>query len=142
MDFYRTLKIFILEIVRSLSFAAQLLSHPQRYTHEIFCLIHPSNTLSHQGPVRRLQNKAGDQNLYYHLNDLNTEIIPASTSGNMQSRYVPWEPHANRDKIFFCILPYLNISAFSWLKVFYPVHYPTRDPLGLLKQRVTIFTIT
>ena len=59
------------------------------------------------------------------------------TPGNTQSRHVPWEPHTNRDEIFLCILPYLNISDFLWLKA---VHYPTRDllrRLGLLKQGVT-----
>ena len=40
------------------------------------------------------------------------------TTGNMQSRYVPLEPHINQDGILFYILPYLNISDFSWLKVF------------------------
>ena len=35
----------------------------------------------------------------------------------MQCRHAPWEPHTNRGEIFFCILLYLNISDFSWLKV-------------------------
>ena len=55
-------------------------------------------------------------------------------------RHAPWEPHTNRDEIFFCILSYLNINDFSWCKGFYPLHYPTRDlltRLGLLKQRFT-----
>ena len=48
------------------------------------------------------------------LNDSNTEknLSPAvtRTPGNMQSRRAPWEPHTNRGGVFFCILPYLNIS--------------------------------
>ena len=36
------------------------------------------------------------------------------TPGNMQSSYAPWEPHTNRDEIFFCILPYLQ---HQWLFV-------------------------
>ena len=55
-------------------------------------------------------------------NDFNTEKNPSpavtSTPGNMQSRHAPWEPNTSRGEIFFCILPYLNISDFSWLKVF------------------------
>ena len=61
--------------------------------------------------------------------------------GNMQSRHAPQEPCINQDGIFFCILPYLNISDFSWLKVYIPYHYPTRDlqgRLGLMKQGVLL----
>ena len=35
----------------------------------------------------------------------------------MQSKHVPREPHTNWDGISLCVLPYLNISDFLWLKV-------------------------
>ena len=82
------------------------------------------------------------------FNDLNTKnpsLVVTWTPGNMQSRHALWEPHTNRGGTFFCILPYLNIRDFSWLNVYFIAQYPTRDlrrRLGLLKQGVTIFTIT
>ena len=63
----------------------------------------------------------------------------------MQSRHAPWQPHTNQDEIFFCILPYLNISDLLRLKVLFPVHFPTREllrRLSQLKQGTTIFSIT
>ena len=45
--------------------------------------------------------------------------VPKMLRPALQSRHAPWEPHTNRDEILFCILPYLNISDVSWLKVLY-----------------------
>ena len=47
------------------------------------------------------------------------------TPGNMQFKYMPWEPHINRDEILFCILTYLNT---------YPVHYPTKELLRKVRH--------
>ena len=41
------------------------------------------------------------------------------------------KPYTNQNEIFFCIL-YLKISDFSWLKILFPVHYPTK--LGPAKK--------
>ena len=83
-------------------------------------------------PTRDLQrrlglSKQGVTIFTITINDSNTEKFPASGSGNMQSQHVPWEPHTNRGRIFFCILPCLNICDFSWLNVYFIVHHPTRD---------------
>ena len=43
------------------------------------------------------------------------QLIKCFTPSNLQSRYVPWEPHTNWDGIFLCILPYLNIIEFLLL---------------------------
>ena len=65
------------------------------------------------------------------INNLNAEKNPSPamtwTPGNMQARHASWEPHTNRGGIFFYILPYFSISDFSWLNVYFIVHYPTRD---------------
>ena len=46
---------------------------------------------------------------------------------NVLSRHVPLEPPTNQGGIFLCILPYLNISDFSWWLKVYLLYYPTRD---------------
>ena len=51
----------------------------------------------------------------------NLSSVVTWTPNNTQSRHVLWEPHTNQDGIFFCVLPYLNISDFSWLKVYFPL---------------------
>ena len=76
--------------------------------------------------------KAGSHYLHYHLNDLNTEKIPAQRWLEPQATCCLGMCHgshtlANWGGIFFCILPYLNISDFLWLNVYFLVHYPTRD---------------
>ena len=38
---------------------------------------------------------------------------------HIQSRHVPQEPHTNQDGTSLCILPYLNISDFLWLEVYF-----------------------
>ena len=65
---------------------------------------------------------AGSRNLH-KLNDLNTEKNPSPavtwTPNNVQSRHEPQEPHTtNQDGSFLCVLPYLNISDFSWFRRF------------------------
>ena len=56
------------------------------------------------------------------LNAKNSQPSGDWTPGNVQSRYVPQEPHTSWDGIPFCILRYLNISDFSWLKVYVLSH--------------------
>ena len=97
-----------------------------------------SSSLSHQGPARKpklIEQGVTIFTIFSLLNDLNVEKnlspVVTWTPSNVQSRHTPWEPHTNQDGIFLCILPYLNISDFSWLKITgFLVHYPTRDLQG------------
>ena len=62
----------------------------------------------------------------------------------MRYRHVPWMPHTIQDGIFFSILPYLNISDFSWLNIitFDIIPLETCKESKPVEQGVTIFTNT
>ena len=65
--------------------------------------------------------RAGSHYLHYIIKwperRKNPNPVVTWTPGNVQSRYAPQEPHTNWDGIFLCILLYLIISDFLWLKV-------------------------
>ena len=95
----------------------------------IFCYTIPPGTCKVAKACR-----AGSHDLHYtqtkwleHRKNLNPAVT--STPSNVQSRYVPWEPHTNRAGISLCALSYLNIRDFSWLRFIF--HYTTWQVKGV-----------
>ena len=80
-----------------------------------------SVTISRQGSARRLKPVEQGVTIFtvHKLSDLKAEKPGLEYQSNIQSRHMPREPHTNQDGTSLCILPYLNISDFLWLEVYF-----------------------